>query len=343
MPTRTTALAVALALLAACAAAPPPPPKQPWDVPANPARAAASPAAPGGQPAAAPAPAPAAPDDLKDLTPVAYAARFPAPDACEAAARRLLRSSPDRAWAVLRACVERGKFTALRRLLDGAWDKELQARNDAALLLGRVVAARGGDVLGDLASFRKARVPIFGLEPAMTTPDVYRGRVLLFRARIEEISPQPGNKSTIRFSQVELAGQTRFVEGDTQYRSTSSSSSSGSASASGSYSGSTRGPRGGTRSSASGSGNASYTGSGRSEYTSGYAKKRTDNELQDTGRTALARAGPIDPFLEPGRDFVVVGRFDGVRQTPGESEDSVETVAVFTLYGYYEASPILVE
>lgn len=317
MNTRQTAALFSLALLAACAAAPPPVQKQAWDVPG-----------PAGSP-----------DDLRDVTPAAYAARFPAPEACEGAARRLIKNAPDKAWAVLRVCVERGKFTALKRLLDGTWDRDLQARNDAALVLGRLVAQRGGDVMGDLATFRQARIPIFGLDPAMSTPDVYKGRVLLFRARIEAITPQPGNKATVRLAQVELAARVRYVDGDTQYRSVSSSTSHGSASASGSY----KGSRGSQKSSGSGSASVSYSGSHDSEYTSGYATKRIDNGLQDTGLVALARMNAIDPFLEPGRDFVVVGRFDGVRETPGESEDDVQTAAVVTLYGYYEANPILVE
>src|SRR5512138_310714 len=195
MNLRTAAAVVAL--LSACAT-PPPAQKMAWDQLSKPERAAAAAAVAG---AAAPASsAAAAQEDPGDVTPAAYAARFPSAVECEAAARRLLRSSPDRAWAVLRACVERGKFTALKRLLDGAWDKDLRERNDAALVLGRVVAARGGDILGDLAAFRQARIPIFGLEPAMNTPDLYKGRVLLFRARIEEVRPQPGKRSVVRLS-----------------------------------------------------------------------------------------------------------------------------------------------
>src|SRR5512138_2065827 len=116
-----TAAALA-ALLSACAT-PPPAQKMAWDQLSKPERAAAAAAAPASSAAAAQ-------EDPGDVTPAAYAARFPSPVECEAAARRLLRSSPDRAWAVLRACVERGKFTALKRLLDGAWDKDLRERND---------------------------------------------------------------------------------------------------------------------------------------------------------------------------------------------------------------------
>lgn len=336
MVIRPTATLLALALLAACASGRPTQPKQAWDRPAadtGPA-ASATTATPGL--AADPGNDPA--DDLRDVTPAAYAASFPGANACEAAARRLLKTAPDKGWAVLKACVERGKFVVLARLVDGTWNRELQGRNDAAVLLARVVAARGGDILGDLATLRKARVPIFSLDAAMGNPEIYKGRVLLFRARIEEVKPLPGNKSTVRLAQVEFGARARFVEEDA-VRLTSSGSSSGSISGSGSYSGS----RNGRRVSGSGSGSGSYSGSSHSTSTAAVETRRIDNDTQDTGRFALARMNSIDPFFEPGRNVVVVGRFDGVRQEPGETEEEARTSAVLTLYGYFEANPILSE
>src|SRR5439155_24683069 len=67
-----------------------------------------------------------------------------APQRCEAAARALLPSAE--AWIELWGCVHAGHFTALRELVSGAWDRELQTRPDAPLLLLRVIAERGGNV-----------------------------------------------------------------------------------------------------------------------------------------------------------------------------------------------------
>jgi hypothetical protein len=68
-----------------------------------------------------------------------------------------------------------------------------------------------------------------------------------------------------------------------------------------------------------------------------------DNGLVDTGRSAIARMNGVDPFLEPGRDVLLVGRFDGVRNEPSSEPDEFEPTAVISLFAYFEASPIVVE
>lgn len=105
-----------------------------------------------------------------------------APERCEAAARAELPSPA--AWQDLWICVQSGHFTALRELLSGAWDRDLKTRPDAPLLLVRVIAARGGNVDGDLKLLHDRRVPLFSLSQALARPDLYKGAFLIVRATL---------------------------------------------------------------------------------------------------------------------------------------------------------------
>ncbi|HEY7724554.1 MAG TPA: hypothetical protein VH880_04425 [Anaeromyxobacteraceae bacterium] len=317
----TRLLPLAAAALVACATGSTPGGKEPFP-------GAAPAAAPGARAEPAPA-AQAAPSSADLANPRAVAARSTRPEGCEAAARAAQAVSRDRAWEVLRACVERGNFTLIRRLLDGAWDPELQARGDAASVIARVVAARGGDVYGDLNLLRQRRIPIFGLAPAAGHPELYQGRLLLVRARVDDVRTEKG-KTTVRLSEFALAGQVKFVEDDS--RTARRSSSRGAAS--GEYRTSRHG---------SGSGRAEFTRSGESYVTK--ESKRLENTPQETGIQALARLPAADPFFEPGRQFVVLARFDGVREVPGEEEDEKEVVRlpVLSVITYAEPNPNVVE
>ena len=51
---------------------------------------------------------------------------------------------------------------------------------------------------------------------------------------------------------------------------------------------------------------------------------RYDNISNDTGREALGRLPKADPFLAPGRDFVILARFDGMRTTSGALDEDDE-------------------
>jgi hypothetical protein len=113
-----------------------------------------------------------------------FAARVQGPARCEQAARALLPTNPDQAWRALWACVCDGHFTALRNLVDGAWDRQLQTRHDAPLLVARVIAERGGDVDGDLRLIHDRRVPLFGLHQALARPEMLRGAIVILRGKL---------------------------------------------------------------------------------------------------------------------------------------------------------------
>jgi hypothetical protein len=314
-------LSAALAL-AACASAPPP--KQAWPgsegaqpaaepAPAARAATAAEAGAPVAEASAAAAPAATGPFD-----PVAYAKRYPRAEFCEEAARGLQRSSRDRAWAVLRACVAQGRFTLLKRLVAGPWNEDLKARPDASKLLAKVIAMRGGDVTGDLGQLRQARVPLFAIAPAVGHPDLYKGRLVLFRGEVRDV--KLAGKPTAKMMEFAIGSTDKYIaEGD---RYTSSTTGGGA------YSNST--------------GYASE-GSGSSTYSSGIERRFTGNEAVETGRQVLARLAEADPFFEPGRQFVVLARFDGVRDEEGEDVDTPTQFAMVSIVSYYEPSPNVVE
>jgi hypothetical protein len=143
------------------------------------------------------APAPPAADAVD------FASRVEGPSRCVEAATQLLPAEPDRAWSELRRCVDAGHFTALRPLLSGAWDRELQTRRDAPELLARVVAMRGGDVERDVRLLHERRIPLFSLSQALARPSLYRGALVIVRA---QLSPSG------LLDETRLVGSTREVE-----------------------------------------------------------------------------------------------------------------------------------
>lgn len=318
------------AIALACASAPPAP-RQPFtsvsrtaDAPTVSGDPQPGGAAPGKAAAEAPAEAPA--PVFKD--PRSFAGQYKSPDRCEAAARSLQASSRDRAWAVLRACVEKGGFVLIRRLLDGAWDRDLQTRADAGMVLTRVVAARGGDVSGDLNMLRQRRVPIFSLGPAAGHPDIYRGRLVMARVRVDDVKTDR-NRTTVRLAEIALGGQVKYVEGSSRWKSSTTREGQGEAK---------------WNSSRYGSGSASGNYNAKSASYSTTESRLTENVATETGLEALGRLSAQDPFFEPGRQFVVLARFDGMREVPGEDVgEDAQKLPVLSVIGYAEPSAAIVE
>lgn len=250
----------------------------------------------------------------------AFAAAQATPRECERAARDLAKV--DR-WSGLRACIERvryprGPFTDLQILTNGNWDDELQSRKDAPELAARLVAARGGDVDGDLPALQKSRLPVFSLAAALRQPAVYKGRWLVLRGRLGELQTD-GAQSAALLSETTLHNNVY----DQQVGSSShhESSSSGHIDA---------------RTSQFGSGSASWSDASKSKSYS--SKQHYENEVASTGRQALGRIAKPDPFLTPDKEMVFLARFDGVR-----TDDNNETVALVTIQSYFPPSPLVVE
>ncbi len=146
------------------------------------------------------------------------------------------------------------------------------------------------------------------------------------------------SEPAVRLAEFALSGQVSYVEGDTRRISRSRSSErergSGKAEIETSRYGSGK---------AKGSYEREKSRSGESVDTT--EKRRTDNVPQETGLEALARLARPDPFFEPGRQFVVLGRFDGVREVAGEGEDEekVDRLPVLSVIAYVEPSAHIVE
>ncbi len=252
--------------------------------------------------------------------PTRYASGFPRAEFCEEEARRLRKLHPDTGWAVLKACVAQGRFTLLSRLIGGAWDKDLQTRPEASVLLARVVANRGGDLDGDLAAIRKQRVPLFPVGPALSHPDLYKGRLVLLRAEVRDVKLGKGKEVTTRLAEFGMGATSKFVDEDT--RSVERSSGSAAFTDSGGYRGNVR-------------------GESETQYIS--QRRLTGNELNETGVEIVGRMADVDPFFEPGRQFVVLGRFDGARKEPSEDPENPRQVALVSIVAYFEPSHSVIE
>lgn len=306
---RLVLAAAAAALLAACATPPPHVEKQPFpSFDPDEARASAGDAA-GERTAVRTA---SERVDAATLDPVAYAKRHPRPEFCEEAARRLQKTSRDKAWEVLKACVATGKFTLLTRLTDGAWTDDLRTRPEASKVIARVIASRGGDVTGDLNELRKQRIPLFPIGTAMKHPDLYRGRLVLLRAQVRDIKVANG-KATAKLAEFAIGGSLSYSEDSAPYDAEF-----------GSYS------------------NSSGYSSGVASYRQDFRKTVTNTPVE-TGLEALGKMGSVDLFFEPGRQFVVLGRFDGVREEEGETFDEVTRLAVVSVVTYFEPAASIVE
>jgi hypothetical protein len=220
----------------------------------------------------------------------------------------------------------------LDAITSGFWDEDLQRRPDAAWLIARVIAQRGGDVDGDIVSAQKSRVPIFTLSAALRQPDIYKGRWVIVRGSLEDLKANGGGVAAM-LHETSLRTTGRDVDVGNSY----SYSSSSSGSVSGSGSASSNSSRYGSNNS-SGSGSANYKSSSNSTYS--VTKKKWENEKVETGRLVLGKLPEADPFLEPGQEFIFLARFDGVR--PSNESDN-KPVAVMNISGYFKPNALLIQ
>ncbi len=275
---------------------------------------------------------PAAPTPLRAAAPAAFDARGFAqaqstPAECEESARSMRQTSRDDAWSALRACVERsrwpqGAFTALQTLIGGAWDDDLKQRADAPALVARVVAARGGDVDGDLPLVQRSRVPVFSLRAALDQPELYKGRYILLRGSLADLRAE-GGLATALLRESALRSAVREFETGPKARTDREETTT---------------LNGDLRTAAYGDfqGRGAVGRSGRTDRAT--VSRRFENENVITGRQALGRLAQADPFLEPGREFVFLARFDGVR-----TDDDDATLGLLTVVSYFEPAPLLVQ
>lgn len=238
----------------------------------------------------------------------AEAHRFDHAADCELSARQLKERNPDRGWKLLRACVDRGDFTELRALLDGPWDAELRGRGDAGELLTKLVAVRGGDIEGDLALLHEHKVPVFTLADALAQPEVYAGRLVILRARPGELRNRGGQATVELIEYTHNAEMVYAAVGPGRQRTRETTHTSRE----------------------NGSSEHHHTMSTRRDTAT---EQRMVTEDVETGRQALGKLAKVDPFFEPDKDFVILARFDGVRQKDGD--DEADKLAVLSVLHYF--------
>ncbi len=243
---------------------------------------------------------------------------------CVKTAQLVLAESRDNGWAMLKACVERGKFprgdfTDLRPLFSGNWDSEFARRPDAPQLAAKLVALRGGDVT-DVKSFQKSKVMLFTLAAAIKQPDTYKGRMLLVRATLDETKGS-GKAVTAKLTEIGFSAEKREFENE--------------------------GRR--VHREEHVRGRSEYGGKfeGHSDITYRQTTVRYENNFVPTGNKALGKLPQNDPFLEPGKDYLFLVRFDGVVKPPGESDDDDDdkkaSVANVSIVAYYVPNPMIMD
>jgi hypothetical protein len=63
-----------------------------------------------------------------------------------------------------------------------------------------------------------------------------------------------------------------------------------------------------------------------------------ENVMNPTGRKVLAKLPEADPFLEPDKEFVFVGRFDGAKPSNDDQK-----VGLLNIFGYYRPAALVVQ
>jgi hypothetical protein len=121
------------------------------------------------------------------LTPEQFARKFKAASSCEMEARFVKQTAPDKAWAFLRACLQRGAFKDLDLLVEN-WGRELRTRPEGVSALASVIAARGGYLLHDLDVLQQRQFQLLDLAAATEQPRTSKGKAVLFLGRIRSIA-----------------------------------------------------------------------------------------------------------------------------------------------------------
>lgn len=257
-------------------------------------------------------------------TPKAWAKQFRRDAECERAARDLEAvHGHETAWTFVKACVAQGGFTQLKALCEN-WTDDLKTRPEAPSMIAQVLAARGGHLRSDLELVQQGRIPLFELGAALKQSSAFKGRYLLFVAKISETKQAAGKTELVLMEQA-IASETSSVM--TGPRSGSVSSTSGGGSVAWKSSG------------AVGSGSASgrYSRDSHSEY--GKVETRVTDYFEETGQQILAKIKQPDPFLPVDKNLVFLVRFDGTAIADSENTNDGEEprhTALVTLISYHD-------
>lgn len=220
---------------------------------------------------------------------------------CEEQARTFQARAPDAAWAYVKACAARGRFTLLPQLLE-YWSADLK-RPDAAVLLADAVAARGL-LKADLVALQQRGLAYFDLASAIDRPQTYRGQTVLFFGQIRG-SYENQEANTVEIDELDLMSVSgEAVESPRDTTQVSSQQS---------LSGSVRSPY--------------FAGQGggvmqRNEtMMQGRTALRYETAIEKTGRDVIGHLPKNDPFLASQKPWLFVARFDDVWRPNGDDEE----------------------
>jgi len=130
---------------------------------------------------------------------------------CEQASRNVLHHDENKAMAFVAACAARPDFTQLERVLAAPWLPYVKARPRwGAKLISQIISNRGGQVALDLALANERGAQLFELKTVVRSAKVFRGRYVLFRAKVSAVIDRPGAH------QLELAETTLRAENITR-------------------------------------------------------------------------------------------------------------------------------
>ena len=230
---------------------------------------------------------------------------------CEVTARALRLRDRQRGWAVMEQCILRPDFTDLEALVNQPWIDDVAAHRDADTLVAHVVAVRGGDVDNDLRVVRRAHIPVFSLKAAVADPESYQGRHVLLLGMPREGHLVDGMRA-VEIAETRIMAESEWVSA---------------------------GPRVSTATDTTTRDDAA--GTQRTQLRENYRRQEGQrvevmhNVSVEAGRDILVDAGN-DPFLEVGTDYVLLLRFDGVREAVNGTV--LEERPVATVVAYFEPS-----
>lgn len=233
---------------------------------------------------------------------------------CEQTARAMSKKDPQRGWAVMRECVKRNDFSDLEILIEGLWADDMAKDPDAAMMFAHVIAVRGGDVGADLRLLRRRKMPVYSLQAALAEPDAYKGRVVILRG-VAKQGRSNGGARAFRLVETKVMVESEWVSAPNTTRLSTRDSNE-----------------------LADQPGVDVRGRGVVERNRREQSQKVEVEHNVNVETGLEMVGRVDsdePSLEPATDYVLVVRFEGVKEAADE-DGNVDEDGVGVVIGYFE-------
>jgi hypothetical protein len=243
---------------------------------------------------------------------------------CERGAHELVpNSGREIGWTYLKACIDKGTFTALKPLVEN-WEEELKTRPEAPSLIAQIIATRGGHLRPDLEILQQRRIPVFDLASALKQTVAFKGRYLIIVAKIGEAKSAKGRVELVLLEQSWGSEVASVLSGPRTGTVTTSSGS---------------GQVGFRSNGVLGSGSAQGSYANRTTTETGGMEQRVTDVFEETGQEIIAKVKQPDPFLTADKNLVFLVRFDGTLVTDTENTsagDEPSRTALVTLISYHD-------